>query len=173
MRSTYKIEKIEREIQMEMDSFKKSLKMGVLSGVGTYLLYVIYVITIGYLTKWHTFWIFDEAKGAFSFQPGGAISWEIAVFVGLILASLIPVFIMRYEKLKYAFSYIGVSLLICVWLYGTTLGAYYVIGDMVSSAVHCPFGLVDGFYYFVFVFLLGSAVGTAASFIFNFMRNKD
>ena len=152
---------------------KKSLKMGVVSGACTYLLYVIYVVTIGILTNWQNFWVFDGAAQTVTFQPHATISWEIVLVIGLILASLVPVFLMRYEKIKYAFSYIGISLVACVWLFGTTLGAYFMIGDMTKTAVYCPFATVDGFYYFIFVFLLGSTIGTIASFVFNFMRNKD
>ena len=147
--------------------------MGALSGLCTYLLYVIYVLVIGYLTKWETFWVLDGASGTVAFQPNGDISWEISVMIGLILASLVPVFLMRYEKIKYAFSYIGISFLAFIWLFGATLSAYYMIGDMKNTVLFCPFSTIDAFYYLIFVFLLGSAIGTVASFVVNFMRNKD
>ena len=158
---------------MEMDSNKKSLKMGALSGLCTYVLYIIFVVTVGSLTHWQSFWNLDPVTETFQLQTNGTISWEIVTVVGLILASLVPVILMKYEKIKYALIYIGISLLTCVWLYGSTLGAYYMIGDMTGTSVHCPFGPIDGFYFFVFVFLLGSAIGTIVSFVFNFMRNKD
>lgn len=158
---------------MEMDSFKKSLKMGLLSGACSYLLYVVFVLCIGYITKWHSFWVITGESAVLRFQPHNIISWEISTIVGLVLASLVPVFLMRYEKVKYAFAYIGISLIACVWLYGTTLGAYYMIGDMMQTVLHCPFATFDSVYYFIFVFLLGSAIGTVASFVMNFMRNRD
>ncbi len=158
---------------MEMDSMKKSLKMGALSGGCTYLLYVVFIVGIGLLTRWQNFWVLSEVTGAAIFQPHGAISWEITNIAGLILASLVPVFLMKYEQIKYAFSYIGISLLVFIWLYATTLGAYFVIGDMTKTAVFCPFATFDALYYLIFVFLLGSAIGTVASFVLNFMRNKD
>lgn len=157
---------------MEMNNFKKSLKMGVLSGLGTYLLYVLFVVVIGMLTGWKAFWAFDEATGTYLRQVNGVISWEITNVIGLILASLVPVLMMRYEKMKYAFSYIGISLIACIWLYGTTLGAYFMIGDMMKTVLHCPFATFDSVYYFIFVFLLGSAIGTVVSFVINAMRNK-
>lgn len=158
---------------MEMDSMKKSLKMGALSGVCTYLLYAIFIVAVGILTKWQNFWTVSEETKAVIFQSHGAISWEISNIVGLIFASLVPVFLMKYEKTKYAFSYIGVSLLVFIWLFGTVLGAYFVIGDMTKTALFCPFATIDAFYYLIFVFLLGSAIGTVASFVLNYMRNKD
>jgi len=158
---------------MEMDSFKKSLKMGLISGVCTYALYVIFVVALGFLNNWQPFWAFDTIHQTVAFQPSAAISWEIALIVGIILASLVPVFLMRYEKIKYAFSYIGISFVAFIWLYFTTVGAYLVLSDMTKNAIFCPFTTVDAVYYLIFVFLLGSVIGTAASFVFNFMRNKD
>ena len=158
---------------MEMDNCKKSLKTGVLSGACSYLLYVVFVLCIGYITKWHNFWVITGESAVLRFQPHDIISWEISTIVGLVLASMVPVFLMRYEKLKYAFAYIGISLIACIWLYGTTLGAYYMIGDMMKTVLNCPFATFDSIYYFVFVFLLGSAIGTVASFVLNFMRNRD
>ena len=158
---------------MEMNNFKQSLKMGVFSGLATYLLYVIFVVAVGMMTKWQSFWALNEETMALTLVPNGVISWEIVNVVGLILASLVPVFLMRYEKVKYAFSYIVISLLAFVWLFGATLGAYYMIGDMKNTMLFCPFSTFDAFYYLIFVFLLGSAIGTMASFAINFMRNKD
>ena len=158
---------------MEMDNIKKSLKMGVLSGACSYALYVVFVLCIGFITKWHSFWVITGESAVLRFQPHNSISWEMTTIVGLVLASLVPVCMMRYEKIKYAFSYIGISLIACVWLYGTTLGAYYMIGDMMKTVLNCPFATFDSIYYFVFVFLLGSVIGTVVSFIMNFMRNRD
>lgn len=158
---------------MEMDSNKKAVKMGALSGACTYLLYIIFVLTIGILTNWKSFWVYDEVTQAVVFQPNQTISWEIAVIIGLILASLVPVILMKCEKIKHALIYIGISLLAFVWLFGSTLGAFFMIGDMTNTVVHCPFFTIDGIYYCIFVFLLGSAIGTVAAFVLNFMRSKD
>ena len=158
---------------MELDSKKQVLKMGVLSGICTYLLYVIFVVVIGMMTKWQGFWEFNEETKTLALVPNGVISWEMTNAIGLILASLVPVFLMRYEKIRYAFSFIGISLLVLIWLFGATLGAYYMIGDMKNTMLFCPFSTFDAFYYLIFVFLLGSAIGTLVSFVVNFMRNKD
>lgn len=156
-----------------MNNFKQSLKMGVFSGLATYLLYVVFVVVIGKMTGWKAFWVFDEMSGTYIRQVNGIISWEITNVVGLVLASLVPVFLMRYEKIKYAFSFIGISLLAFIWFFGATLGAYYMISDVKNTMLFCPFSTFDAFYYLIFVFLLGSAIGTLASFVINFMRNKD
>ena len=158
---------------MELDSKKQVLKMGVLSGICTYLLYVIFVVVIGMMTKWQGFWEFNEETKTLALVPNSVISWEMTNAIGLILASLVPVFLMRYEKIRYAFSFIGISLLVLIWLFGATLGAYYMIGDMKNTMLFCPFSTFDAFYYLIFVFLLGSAIGTLVSFVVNLMRNKD
>ncbi len=158
---------------MEMDSFKKSLKMGVLSGACSYALYAAFVLCIGFITKWQSFWVFDEVTNTVLLQPNGIISWEITIIVGLVLASFVPVVLMRYEKIKYAFSYVGISLVAFIWLFGATLSGYYMVGDMKNTMLFCPFTTIDAFYYLIFVFLLGSAIGTVASFVINFIRNKD
>ena len=157
---------------MEMNNMKQSLKMGALSGLVTYLLYVVFVVVIGMMTGWKAFWVFDEAANTYIRQVNGVISWEITNILGLILASLVPVLMMRYEKFKFAFSYIGISFLLFIWLYGTTLGAYFMIGDMMKTALYCPFATFDSVYYFIFVFVLGSAIGTLVSFVMNAIRNK-
>ncbi len=158
---------------MEMNSFKRTLKMGILSGACSYLLYAAFVLCIGYITKWQSFWVIDEVSQTVTLQPNGIISWEITIMIGLILASLVPVFLMRYEKVKCAVSYVVISLVAFVWLFGATLSGYYMIGDMKNTVLFCPFTTIDAFYYLIFVFLLGSAIGTLASFVINFIRNKD
>ena len=147
--------------------------MGVLSGACSYLLYMAFVLCIGYLTKWQSFWVIDEATQTVSLQSNPVISWEITIVAGLVLSSLVPVFLMKYEKIKYAVSYVGISLMAFAWLYGATLGGYSMIGDMKNTMLFCPFTTIDAFYYLIFVFLLGSAIGTVASFFINFMRNRD
>ncbi len=158
---------------MEMDSMKKSLKMGFLSGLCTYLLYVMFVVAIGLVTKWNVFWVYDQVEGTYVLQSNGVISWEITNAIGLILASLVPVVLLKYEEFKYALAYIGVSLVVFIWLFGTTLSAYFMIGDMTKTVLYCPFSTFDAIYYLIFVFLLGSVIGTVVSFVLNFMRNKD
>ena len=82
---------------MEMDSNKKALKMGVISGICTYLLYIIFVVTVGTLTNWQSFWNMDPVTQTFQLQTNGNISWEIVTIIGLIVASLVPFILMKYS----------------------------------------------------------------------------
>lgn len=144
---------------MKQDSWKTSLKMGVIAGSISFGVYVFLVFGSGMLTGWQTFFGAD-----FSVQKIGMYSWEIVAAVGVILASLVPAFTLRYEKVRYLFFYLLVSLVALIWLYGTMLAVW-----MMVNAAWCPFITLDALYYFTIAIPIGSIIGTIVAFVIHFL----
>lgn len=147
---------------MKQTSWKTSFKMGIISGAISFGVYLLLVLGTGTLTKWQTFFQPD-----FTLQKIGVLSWEYVAAAGVILASLVPVITLRYEKIKYMFLYIFVSLIGFVWLYGMLLAIWM----MVNSA-WCPFTTLDAIYDLTIVMPIGSAIGTVVAMGIHLL-NKD
>ncbi len=147
---------------MKQDSWKKSLKMGVLSGAISFGVYVLLVLTTGAVTQWQSFFGID-----LTMQRIGMFSWEICAAIGVILASLVPVITLRYEKIKYIFLYIPISLLAFVWLYGVTLAIWLTI-----NPAWCPFTTLDALSYLMIAIPIGSVIGTLVAMGIHLL-NKD
>ena len=147
---------------MKLDSWKKSIKIGVLAGAISFIVYALLVLGAGFLTGWQNFFVVDLPV-----QKIGKLSWELCAGVGVILASLVPVFTLRYEKVKYLFSYLIVSILALVWLYGMMLLVW-----MTVYPLWCPFVSLDAVYYLFFSIPIGSVVGTVVAIVLHVM-NKD
>lgn len=144
---------------MIQDSWKKSLKMGAISGAISFLVYVLwFLIFIGVGTGWNGILM---QNGTTFFR------WEIAAVAGLIFISLVPVCTLRYAKIKYLFIYIPVSLLALLWLGGSCLAIWLTI-----SPGWCPFIGWDSLYFFISVLPIGSVVGTVVAMAIHLL-NKD
>ncbi|MBQ7950919.1 MAG: hypothetical protein IJ278_04280 [Clostridia bacterium] len=144
------------------DSWKKSLKMGAVSGAISFGVYALWVVLIGIATGWQSF--FGENL---SVHRIGFLSWEMAAAAGVIGTSLVPVCTLRYERLKYLLAYIPISLLVYCWLYGAVLAVWITV-----YPAWCPLANWDSLYYFIIVLPVGSIVGTLVSFVIHFL-NKD
>ncbi len=147
---------------MKQTTFKKSIWMGLMSGGISFGIYVLLVLGAGILTGWQTFFGADLTA-----QKIGIYSWEICAAVGVILFSLVPVFLLRYEKISQLVVYLLVSVLSVLWLYGIILWIWMMI-----NSGWCPFATLDALYYLMFSVSVGSVVGTVVSVVIHFM-NKD
>lgn len=147
---------------MKQDSWKKSLKMGAIAGAISFGVYMLLVLGTGFLTQWQSFFGAD-----LTMQRSDAYSWEICAAVGVILSSLVPVCTLRYEKIKYIFLYIPISLLAFVWLYGVILAAWLTI-----NPAWCPFTTLDALSYLMIAIPIGSVIGTLVAMGIHLL-NKD
>ena len=147
---------------MKQTTIKKSILMGIMSGGVSFVVYVLLVLGAGVLTGWQPFFGAD-----FTAQKIGGYSWEICAAVGVILFSLVPVFLLRYEKISQLIVYLFVSVLSVLWLYGIILWIW-----MLVNPAWCPFATLDALYYLMFSVSVGSVVGTVVSVVIHFM-NKD
>ncbi len=136
--------------------------MGVISGAISYGCYLLWVLLIGFSTGWQSFFRDD-----LSVRSVGLLSWEVAAAIGVLESSLVPVCTLRYEKIKYLFAYVFVSLLSLVWLYGTTLAVWLTVYPS-----WCPLIGWDSLYYFMIVLPVGSVIGTMVAIgIHIFMKS--
>lgn len=148
---------------MKLDSWKKSIIMGLIAGGISYILYVLLVVGSAWFTGWQMFFQSD-----FTAKTYGICRWETFAAVGVILFSLVPVFSLRYEKFKYVFLYLLISFLAVIWLFGTVLAGWFLI----VPQVNCLFITLDAMYYLTIVLPIGSAIGTVVALVLRIM-NKD
>ena len=147
---------------MIQDSWKKSLKMGVISGGISYGVYLLWGLLVGFATGWQTF--FGENLSVHSI---GFLSWEMVAAVALILVSLVPVCTLRYEKLKYLLVYLPISLLSFFWFWGVIFAVWFMV-----CPAWCPLISWDSLYYVAIILPIGSVVGTLVALVIHFL-DKD
>ena len=144
---------------MLQNSWKQSLKMGIISGAISFGVYILwFLVLIGLGTNWN---------GILLSETPTLFSWEIAAVAGLILISLVPVCTLRYEKIKFLFAYIPISLFTLFWLCGSALAIWFTI-----SPGWCPFIGWDSLYFFIAILPVGSVVGTLVAMGIHLL-NRD
>ena len=148
---------------MKQNSWKKSIQMGIIAGAVSCALYVLIVCLGGALTGWQQFFQSDMTVKTY-----GALRWETVAAGGVVCTSLVPVFTLRYEKVRYLFLYLLISILFMLWLYGVVLAVWF----MAASELPCPFLSVDALYDLAVVLPIGSGIGTLVAIVFHCF-NRD
>lgn len=148
---------------MKLNSWKKSILIGILCGAISYALYMLLLFGVSYLNHWQSYWNYTTLENA-----GKVLSWNMVVIIGVILSSLVPIICLRFEKIRFVFGYILCSLLAFLWLYGMTNTVAVTFWQGVST----PLSSWDSLMYLLVVFPVGSVIGTIAAFALHLL-NKD
>lgn len=151
---------------MKINSWKQALKSGILSGIILFVIYVAFVFLVSYLIGGESFIKYDIIV-----ENIGIISFDMVTIFGFVLFAIVPMIVLRYQKIKYVFLYIlsGDMLFILLYsiMWGILLLVYYISNDI----FYCPINTFDAIYYAILLFR-GSGIGVLLALIINLIKNK-
>lgn len=135
-------------------SWKVSLKSALMQAFLSAFFCIIYTYIILILTGGEEF--IDKAD---SYEKINGIQYDAVLLICGIMASLIPILLLRYNSIKYLLLFIPISILFYIVL--MLLCVFFFIDD--------NFDLIS---YALSSVPIGSAVGTLVAIIFNLLKTK-
>lgn len=149
---------------IRINSWKQSVKSGLLNGIITSVLLTIFVCFVHYVLLGQ-----EEFIGkAETLDHIGIFSFKVIQIVGALLSACVPIFLLRYSKFKFLYLYAFLSSALYVLLYIFLL----FFGEIISFGFLYPMENFDTIVYACVSFPIGSVIGTIISIIINSMNNK-
>lgn len=149
---------------MKINSTKKSLLRGVAYGVLTFAVYIAFTCLLYYYLNGENF--INKDKTVEMINGVSFIGVEIA---GVVISSLIPIFLIRYKSVDYYITSVFVAILIYSFLFIT----YFVLKSAMplSLVQNSPLNSFDAIYYGIVIFPFGALIGLLITPIINFVIN--
>jgi len=137
----------------KIDSWSKASRIGILNSALTIFVCIVYTNIINLLTEGKVFVSKSETLDSIN-----GISLVIVQVFAVILASLIPVIVVRYERKKYLFLYIPMVIVSYILM---LILVYFIIVIFFSLGLgNIPINSFDFIMYAVFYFPQGMLFGT-------------
>ncbi len=152
---------------MKINSFKKAILCGLVYGLLTFLVYVLYTHIIHWILGGEYFVDKSETREVIN-----GLSFLTTLMIGTILSALIPIFLLRYRSITH---YIVCFFIAIVTYVGLFLGMYIAPGlnkfffELIKTS---PMNSFDALIYGAFYFPLGSIIGIVLNGGINFWMNR-
>lgn len=143
---------------VKIDSGKKSMQVGFLLGIITYVFLVLFTTVIYYLCKKENFISensMHEVINGFNFMHVNV--------AGAVLAALVPFFVLHYDKVKYVPLCVVTAAIMYFFLFFISL----VVPEVLFGGLDYALETFDAKFYATVTFPLGSIIGTVWSVVFK------
>ncbi len=153
--------------KMKINSFRKSVLSGLIYGMLTFAVYVLYTSILNGILAGENFIYKDETRDIVN-----GLSFVTTQIIATILSALIPILLLRYKTISYyiASVFIAVSIYIIM-----LLGMFIAPGfsnfffEIIKGS---PMNSFDAIVYGIFNFPLGATIGILINVGINFILNK-
>ena len=152
---------------IKINSIKKSILTGLLYGIVTFAVYVLYTHIINWMLGGEYFIYKDETRAIVN-----GISLVSTQIIATILSALIPIVLLRYKNA----SYYTASVFIAGVVYIVLLAAIFIAPGIsrfwYEIIAESPMNSFDALFYGIFYIPLGAVIGVLINSGINFLANK-
>ena len=147
----------------------KSIRIGLISGFSTIIIYIVFSYIVNVLTKgecFNTYWQTHEIING--------ISFNVLKVIGMCLASFVPIILCRYKNAKEVFKYLISACLTYALLFELIWVSIYIvvlISFVTKVDLKFPLNTWDSMSFALLYFPVGSFVGTLISIVTNLVLN--
>ena len=147
----------------------KSIRIGLISGFATIIIYIAFSYSVNVLTKGECFITYWQTHEIIN-----GISFDVLKAIGICLSSFVPIILCRYKNAKEVFKYLISACLAYVSLYMLIWVSIYIvalISFVTKVDLKFPLNTWDSMFFALLYFPIGSFVGTLISIVINLILN--
>ena len=150
---------------MKINSIKKTVLSGLIYGIVTFALYVLYTSVINLILGGENFIYKDQTRDIIN-----GLSFVATQIIATILSALVPIILLRYKNTTYYIASIFVSVIIYIALLS---GVFLAPGfSEICFEIITAMNSFDAIVYGIFNFPLGSIIGIIINVGVNFLLNR-
>ena len=152
---------------MKINSIKKTVLSGLIYGIVTFALYVLYTSVINLILGGENFIYKDQTRDIIN-----GLSFVATQIIATILSASVPIILLRYKNITYYIASIFVSVIIYIALLSGVFLAPGFSEICFEIITESPMNSFDAIVYGIFNFPLGSIIGIIINVGVNFLLNR-